>query len=89
MPNSFISQIEQKLQQAFAPTFLKITDDSHRHEGHQGHKPGEVTHLSIVLKSQRFQGLTLVQQHRLVYETLAQELKTQLHALALETGSED
>ena len=33
--------ITEKLQQAFAPESLRVEDESHRHEGHAGHRPGD------------------------------------------------
>ena len=32
--------ITEKLRNAFAPESLHVEDESHRHEGHAGHRPG-------------------------------------------------
>ena len=45
-------------------------------------------HLEINVVSAKFSGLSLVQQHQLVYGALKNELKTEtIHALALKTST--
>ena len=45
-------------------------------------------HLEVNVVSAKFNGLTLVQQHQLVYGALKNELKTEaIHALALKTST--
>lgn len=79
----------QKLTERFAPTRLDIVDDSARHVGHAGHPGGAgqggETHFSVTLVSTAFAGMGRVARQRLVYETLADELKGSVHALALTT----
>ena len=81
--------MQQKLTQRFAPTRLEITDDSARHAGHAGHPGGAghggETHFTVVVVSSVFAGLGRVARQRLVYETLAEELAGDVHALALTT----
>ena len=44
-------------------------------------------HLEVNVVSAKFSGLSLVQQHQLVYGALTNELKTEtIHALALKTS---
>lgn len=82
---SVTDTIRRKLTAAFAPTELVITDDSARHEGHAGHRPGGETHFSVKIVSPAFAGLSRVERQRLVYAALADEMKAQIHALALTT----
>ncbi len=45
-------------------------------------------HLEVNVVSARFSGLSLVQQHQIVYGALKNELKTEIiHALALKTST--
>jgi BolA protein len=74
-----------KLIDRFAPTRLDIVDDSARHAGHAGARPGGETHFTVTVVSTAFAGLGRVARQRLVYETLAAELKGGVHALALTT----
>ena len=45
-------------------------------------------HLEVNVVSAKFSGLSLVQQHQLIYSALQNELKTEtIHALALKTST--
>jgi BolA family transcriptional regulator, general stress-responsive regulator len=82
---SVAEAIREKLTNKLAPTRLAITDESHRHAGHAGARPGGETHFTVTIVSPAFAGLGRVARQRLVYETLAEELKTRVHALSLTT----
>jgi BolA family transcriptional regulator, general stress-responsive regulator len=75
--------IRAKLTIRFAPTRLDIVDDSHRHAGHAGAHPAGETHFTVTVVSSAFDGLNRVARQRLVYQTLADELATRVHALSL------
>lgn len=75
------SQIEAALREALAPLSLQITDDSHLHAGHAGAREGR--HFSVAIRSARFNGLTHVQRHRLVYDALRNLIPQGIHALAI------
>ena len=85
--------IRCKLTERFAPTHLDIVDDSARHAGHAGHPGGAgqggETHFTVTLVSAAFAGMGRVARQRQVYETLADELKGGVHALALTTLAPD
>jgi BolA protein len=75
--------MRRKLIAAFAPETLDIVDESARHEGHAGHKPGGQTHFRVRIVADSFGGLTRLERQRRVYAALAQELSNGVHALAL------
>ena len=75
--------IQQKLTSAFAPTRLEIEDDSARHHGHAGARPGGESHFNVVIESQVFAGAPKVARQRMVYRALAEELAGPLHALSV------
>jgi BolA family transcriptional regulator, general stress-responsive regulator len=77
--------IRDKLTDQFTPTRLEIIDESHRHAGHAGVRPEGETHFAVTVVSQAFSGLGRVARQRLVYQTLATELATRIHALSLTT----
>lgn len=77
--------IRRKLTVRFAPTRLEIEDQSHRHIGHEGARPGGETHFAVTLVSAAFIGQSRVARQRLVYQSLAEELATGVHALSLTT----
>ena len=77
--------IHRKLSEAFAPAEVIVKDDSARHEGHAGARPGGETHFTVKIVSPAFTGLSRVERQRRVYSVLADEMKSQIHALALTT----
>ena len=82
---SVAATIRQRLEQALRPTRLEIVDESHRHAGHAGARPEGETHFAVTIVSAGFTGLGRVARQRLVYQILADELATRVHALALTT----
>ena len=85
-------RITAKLSAALNPQALDVVDDSHRHAGHIGHPgsghPGTTsateTHFTVKVVSDAFAGKSRLQRHRLVNETLAEELRNGVHALAID-----
>ncbi len=86
---SVAETIRDKLTARFAPTRLVILDESHRHAGHAGARPEGETHFAVTMVSPAFAGLNRVARQRLVYETLAGELASGVHALSLTTLAAD
>lgn len=72
------------LQTQLVPQTLEIADESSKHAGHAGARPGGQTHYRVHLVSKAFEGLTRVARQRLVYNALREEFETGLHALALD-----
>ena len=76
--------IEKKLSLKFTPSHLEVLDESEKHRGHAGSRPGGETHFRVRISSPQLDTLTRVAQHRAVMETLDTELKSGVHALAIE-----
>ena len=84
--NSPMSQrIRDVLHQALEAQTVEIRDDSHLHAGHAGAREGGHYHVTIV--SSRFDGLSRVARHRLVYDALSHLMQAGIHALAIEARS--
>lgn len=75
--------IRQKLTVAFQPSRLEIEDDSARHHGHAGARPGGESHFNVTIEAAAFAGAAKVARQRMVYRALAEELAGPLHALSL------
>ena len=86
---SVADTIRRKLTERFAPIRVEVEDQSRRHVGHQGARPGGETHFAVTIVSSAFTGQSRVARQRLVYETLAQELAAGVHALSLTTLAPD
>ena len=82
--------IVAKLSAKFAPDHLEVIDESLRHQGHAGSRPGGETHFRVRIASPTLDGLNRLAQHRAINDALAEELASGIHALAIEvkpTGS--
>ncbi len=75
--------ITRKLTEAFGPESLRVVDESDRHEGHSGHRPGGESHFRVYIVAQAFTGKSRIERHRLVNAALAAELAGGVHALAI------
>jgi BolA protein len=84
-------RITAKLEKAFSPTHLEVTDDSAQHAGHIGHPgsghPGQTsateTHFSVNVVAPAFTGKSRIARHRMVNELLTEEFAAGMHALAI------
>ena len=76
------SDIDLALRRSLAPLELAVQDDSHLHAGHAGARDGR--HFSVRLTSERFNGLSRVARHRLVYDALQSLIPLGIHALAID-----
>jgi BolA protein len=75
--------ITEKLTAAFAPKSLDVQDESDRHIGHAGHRPGGQTHFRIYIVANAFAGKSRLARHRMINEALQAELDGGIHALAI------
>jgi BolA family transcriptional regulator, general stress-responsive regulator len=82
------SNIEQKLKTALKPERLEVINESHLHAGHQPHFDGKgESHFRVRVVSEAFTGKSRLERHRIINQLLAEELKAEIHALAVEAGA--
>jgi BolA protein len=79
--------IRAKLQAAFDPERLEVIDDSAKHAGHAGSRPGGESHFTVKITAAAFAGASRVDRQRRVYATLADELKGPVHALSVQASA--
>lgn len=78
-------RITRSLKEAFRPATLEVVDESHLHKGHAGHRPEGETHFRVRITADAFAGRSRLEIHRLINQTLADELGPgKVHALAIE-----
>jgi BolA protein len=70
----------QTLLAEYQPTQIKILDDSHKHAGHEGARSGG-GHYTLYIVSSRFAGKPTLARHRMIYSTLGEMMKRDIHAL--------
>jgi len=77
-----IKTIRERLTKALNPQELEVLNESQHHVGHAGANTG-MGHFAISIQSPLFEGKTLIQQHRLIYEALGTLMQTDIHALRI------
>ena len=63
------------------PKNIEIEDEGHLHVGHAGAKSGG--HFKLFIVSESFNGLSQINRHKLIYKTLGELMKTEIHALSI------
>ena len=80
--------IRRKLVAAFAPQSVVVRDESHLHIGHAETSVGRAraggeSHFRLHIVSAAFIGQSRLHRQRQVFAVLADEMDTQIHALAV------
>lgn len=66
---------------ALSPSYLEVVNES---AGHGGYFPGKESHFKVIVVSEIFAGLRLVQRHQKIYAAAGDLLSSgQIHALAI------
>ena len=78
-----LQRIETKLKESLAPAHLEVINESHMHNVPKGSE----THFKVIVVADRFDGMSPVKRHQLVYGVLADEMKGGVHALAITSRS--
>ena len=77
--------VQSRLETALTPEHLEIRDDSAQHAGHRGDRAHGGAHLFVTVVTAKFDDLSLVERHRLVYAAVDDLLKQEVHALSMQT----
>ncbi|KAK0400169.1 hypothetical protein QR680_003385 [Steinernema hermaphroditum] len=72
--------IRQKLTNHFQPTHLDIVCESNMHNVPKGAEK----HFKVQIVSEKFEGVTIIQRHRMVNACLSEELAGPVHALRID-----
>lgn len=83
-----IKRMQELLAAAIEPESCEIIDEGHLHIGHEGARGGR-GHYRIRIASPRFQGLSRIAQHRLVYDALAELMVDEIHAVSVEVAGNE
>ena len=82
MSGQRMTKLRERLEQALAPEALDIIDESAKHAGHAG-AAGGGGHFIVDITSAAFQGKSLIQRHRLVYDAAGDMMQQEIHALSI------
>jgi BolA protein len=79
---SVAARIRERLA-ALEPLDIELVDESSKHAGHAGWRPGGGTHWRLRIVSPRFAGKTTLARHRMVYQALDELMQNPIHALEI------
>lgn len=83
MSRERVERMQARLQSRFAPCNVEIQDDSALHVGHAGARGG-AGHYTVRIAAEAFRGCSRIERHRLVYDTLADMMPGEIHALSID-----
>ncbi len=83
-----IAEIKSRLERELSPTHIDIVDESHMHAGHAGAASG-AGHFSVTIVSDKFVGKSAIQRHRMVYLAVDDLMRSEIHALSINTQVPD
>ena len=72
-----INSIKEKIKKHIPDSRVKVKD-----------KTGNGDHFSVLVISNEFEGITLVDRHKMIYESLSQYVTKEIHALQIKTYTE-
>ena len=80
---NLLHEIKSRLKKTMAIDHLTIMDDTGKHLRHQYYDGGR--HFNLKIVSSAFEGLSLLDRHKLVYQALDGMIKNEIHAIGLKT----
>lgn len=80
-----VTMIHERLTDVFSPQALNIIDESAKHAGHAS--AGGAGHFVVEIVSDAFDGNSLIQRHRQVYEALDDIMHSEIHALSIKAST--
>ena len=83
-PSLRVRAIEDALVDGLEADHVKVVDNSAGHANHTGAEDGG-GHFAVVVVSRAFRGLSRIAAQKLVYETLAELMTEDIHALSMRT----
>ena len=82
-----ITKIESALRSHLNIHHIEIIDDSAKHAGHKQNSGGG--HYNAFIISDSFEGKSLIQRHRMVYDALGEMMTNDIHAFSMKTLTVD
>lgn len=86
---SLEEEITQFLSDALDPTDIEVINVSDQHAGHPEHDDSGETHYIVRIASPYFKDMKPIDQHRMVYDTLAPFFHKGLHSVQIETKASE
>ncbi len=74
-------KIETKMKDLLLATEVDVIDESWKHAGHAA--AGGGGHFIVHLVSEKFEGVSLLDRNRMIFDALKEEMKQEIHALVI------
>ena len=75
------SKIKQLITEKINTSDIEVIDESHKHRNHQ--KDTQGGHFKVLIISNDFNDISLINRHRLIYNILDKMIKVEIHALSI------
>lgn len=79
---SRVKIIKERIENAFAPEYLDVIDESDQHIGHAGHGGGG-RHFAVIITASSLKGMSRVDAHRKIYDLFVDMMPDIIHALRI------
>jgi BolA protein len=77
------AEIEKRLREALAPSYLAVINDSAKHRGHAGDDGSGESHFTVEIEAEAFGGISRLARQRAVNAALGDLMRERVHALAI------
>lgn len=77
------TEITRRLTESFAPTRLRVSNESAKHHGHLGDDGSGESHFSVEIEAAAFTGVSRLERQRMVNRALGDLPGQRVHALAI------
>lgn len=77
-----LDTFKEALTEKLAATSCELIDETYQHRKHAGFTEGKF-HIAVLIRSPLFEGKSLLQRHRMIYEALDPWMKSHLHAVKI------
>ena len=80
------SKIKNLLTNKINTAHIEVIDESYKHKTH--HKDTQGGHFKLLIISNDFNDISLINRHRLIYDILDEMIKVEIHALSIKAFTE-
>lgn len=74
-------KIERKMKESLGAVYVEVIDESWKHAGHASATGGG--HFILRVASNKFEGISLVNRNRMVFDILKEEMKEEIHGFTI------
>ena len=80
---TFLENIKKKINDQFSPEEITLIDKSHLHSKHKMFNSNKF-YIKLIIKSKKLREMSKIEAHKVIFSTLKNEMKNDIHALEIE-----